>query len=173
MLKNLQKFFNKEEVQVEMTTETQVEATQAVMPEVEAMAAELSELKASFAQVSETLAATQEQLATAQKSLEEANASLAAVNQAKADADATALQAKMDARLTKLQEAVGDVKADALMAATKEMNDEAFEAVAADLVANMDAEAQSAQFTETGVDAQPTKEEKKPVSFKNFLKTAK
>lgn len=151
-----------------MTTQA-IEAVEAA----DAMASELAELKANFAQVSETLAATQEQLVTATKALAEANAAVEAVAAAKAEAEAKALQEKMDARLTKLQGVVGDVKADALMAATKEMNDEAFNEVVAALQVNMDEEAQSSQFTETGVDAQSNQEEKKPVSFKNFLKTAK
>lgn len=171
MLKNLQKFFKQEGVQVEMTTET-VEATQGALPEVEAMAAELTEMKASFAQVSEALSAAQEEVATLKAALEQANAAVAAEAEQKAAAEAAALQAKMDARMAKIVETVGTVKAEGLMEATKELNDEAFDKIVGAMSANIDVEAKSEMFSETGVDAQPkAHEEKKPVHFKNFIKT--
>jgi chromosome segregation ATPase len=145
MLKSLQKFFKQEGVSVEMTTEI-VEANQAEVPNVEAIAAELAELKSSFAQVSETLAQTTEKLQAAE-------AALAAVEKEKADAVAEAAKEKTNARLTKLQEVVGDAKAVELLTAFEGLDDKVFEAMVGTLSANMATEAKSEQFVEQGVDA--------------------
>lgn len=166
MLDNLKKYFKQEE-KVEMTTET----NQAEMS-VE-MAAELTELKASFAQVSEALATMTTQFEDATAKLEAANAALAAVAAEKEAVEAAAKQAKMDARMSKLVEAVGDVQASALMTATEGMEDAAFEKIVTALSVNIDKEANSEMFNETGVDAQPkAAEEEKPVDFKQFIKKA-
>jgi septal ring factor EnvC (AmiA/AmiB activator) len=167
MLKQLQKYFNKEEV--EMTIEGTINAPAL---EVQAMATELSELKASFAEQTALVASMSENLEATNKALEEATAKLAAVAEEKATVEAAALQAKMDARMAKIVETVGDVKATALMEATKELNDVAFDAVLGAMATNMEAEAKSELFTETGVDAQAKpQEEKKPVHFNKFIKT--
>lgn len=164
MLDNLKKYFKPEE-KVEMMTET----NQAEMS-VE-MAAELTELKASFAQVSEALATMTTQFEDATAKLEAANAALSAVAAEKEAVEAAAKQAKMDARMSKLVDAVGDVKAASLFSATETMEDAAFDAVVAALTVNMAKEAESEMFNETGVDSQPKAEEaEKPVDFKQFIK---
>lgn len=162
MLDKLKKYFNPEEETVEMTTETNQAELSA-----DDVVAELTELKAQFAQVSETLATTK-------AALEAAQAALAEVEQVKAAAEAAAAQAKADARMAKIVEAVGEAQAAALMEATKELNDTAFEAIVGAVTTKHEAEAKSEMFTETGVDA-PAKQEgdKKPVSFKNYLPKSK
>lgn len=166
MLDNIKKYFKPEE-KVEMTTET----NQAEMS-VETLA-ELTELKASFAQVSEALATKEAAVAELAAKLEEATAALGLVAAEKEAVEAAAKQAKTDARMSKLVEAVGDVKASALMSATENMEDAAFDAVVGALTVNIEQEAKSELFTETGVDSQPKAEEQeKPVDFKQFIKKA-
>lgn len=169
MLDKLKKYFKPEEENVEMTTET----NQAELS-VELVAAELTELKASFAQVSETLATTQAALEAANAELAKATAALAEVEEAKAAAEAAAAQAKVDARMAKIVEAVGEAQAADLMEATKELNDDAFGKVVAAMSKNIEVEAKSELFTETGVDAEVKPQaEQKPVSFKNFIPKSK
>lgn len=162
MLDKLKKYFNPEEETVEMTTETNQAELSA-----DDVVAELTELKAQFAEVSETLATTK-------AALEAAQAALAEVEQVKAAAEAAAAQAKADARMAKIVEAVGEAQAAALMEATKELNDTAFDAIVGAVTTKQEVEAKSEMFTETGVDA-PAKQdaEKKPVSFKNFTPKSK
>lgn len=165
MLDNLKKYFKQEE-KVDMTTETN-------QAEMSVITAELSELKATFAQVSEALATAQAEKEGVVAQLEAANAALAAIAAEKEAVEAAVKQAKMDARMSKLVETVGDAKAAALMAATGEMEDAAFDAVVAALSVNMDKEANSEMFQETGVDAKAKpQEEEKPVDFKQFIKKA-
>lgn len=141
MLDHLKKFFKPEEGQVEMTE------TDQAAPTADTMAAELAELKANFAKVSEELGAAKEQL-------QQANEAVAAVAEQKAKAEADALQVKMDARLAKLKESVGDEQAESLMAATQDLDDAAFDKIANAVAATYDAEANSQMFTEAGIDAE-------------------
>jgi aspartyl/asparaginyl-tRNA synthetase len=127
--------------------EEKVEMTETNQAEMSVITAELTELKATFAQVSATLADTQAQL-------EAATTALASVAAEKEAVEAAAKQAKMDARMTKLVSAVGDERAVALMAATEQLDDAAFDAVATAVTVNMDKEAESEMFSEAGVDAQ-------------------
>jgi len=113
----------------------------------EAVVAELSALKASFAEQAAEMVSMKD-------ALEKANAALAVVAEEKAAVEAAALQAKMDARRTKLQDIVGDVKAEELVAAFEGLDDKVFEAMANTLSANMEQESKSAQFNEQGVDAE-------------------
>jgi rRNA-processing protein FCF1 len=148
MLKNLQKFFKQEGVQVEMTTnQTNEQSAQIELAVHEAVVAELSALKASFAEQAAEMVSIKD-------ALEKANAALAVVAEEKAAIEAAALQAKTDARRTKLQEIVGDVKAEELVTAFEGLDDKVFEAMANTLSANMDQESQSAMFNEKGVDAE-------------------
>ena len=148
MLKNLQKFFKQEGVQVEMTTDQTNEQSALVELNVhEAVVAELSALKASFAEQAAEMVSMKD-------ALEKANAALAVVAEEKAAVEAAALQAKTDARRTKLQVIVGDVKAEELVTAFEGLDDKVFEAMAKTLSANMEQESKSVQFVETGIDAE-------------------
>lgn len=168
MLEKIQKYFKQEE-KVEMATETM--QVQVEMPA--EMVAEITELKASFAQVSEVLATKEAALAEMATKLEQAEAALATIAAEKEVVEAAAKQAVKDARMSKLVEAVGDVQASALMTATEGMEDAAFEKIVTALTVNIDKEANSEMFNETGVDAQPkAAEEDKPVDFKQFIKKA-
>lgn len=64
---------------------------------------------------------------------------------------AEAEQKRLDARKATIVAAVGTAKADALMAATSNLDDAAFEAVTSALGNSVDAEAQTKLFKETGV----------------------
>lgn len=172
MLKNLTKYFKPEEEKVEMTTETNAAAPAAVEMTAE-LTAQVAELQASFAQVSEALATKETALAEMAAKLEQAEAALATVAAEKEAVEAAAKQAVKDARMSKLVEAVGDVQASALMTATEGMEDAAFEKIVAALTVNIDKEANSEMFNETGVDAQPkAAEEEKPMDFKQFINKA-
>lgn len=69
---------------------------------------------------------------------------------AKAQAEATAKQVKMDARLASLSKEVGDERAKNVLAATEALDDAQFEAIASALKLSADTEAKSALFTEQG-----------------------
>ncbi len=124
--------------EVEMTTENLTVTVD--MANHEAVVAQLAE------------AATAIESLTAQ--LQAAQASLAQFEKEKAEAVAEAAKAKTDARLTKLQEVVGDAKAAELMVAFEGLDDKVFEAMAGALSKNMATEAESEPFVEKGVDAE-------------------
>jgi colicin import membrane protein len=162
MLNHLKKFFNQEEEEVNMTTETVPVAEANV--EVTALAAELSEIKASFAQVSETLAATK-------ADLEKAQAALAAVAEEKAAVEAAAIAAKLEARRKEVEAQMGTEKATAFMAATEGMDDAKVKSFLQIFATNAAAEAKSEMFNEVGVETKAdAKEEPKVTHFKQFIK---
>jgi colicin import membrane protein len=162
MLNHLKKFFNQEEEEVNMTTET-VPVAEA-NADVAALAAELSEMKASFAQVSETLAATK-------ADLEKAQAALAAVAEEKAAVEAAAIAAKLEARRKEVEAQMGTEKAAAFMAATEGMDDAKVESFLQIFATNAVAEAKSEMFNEVGVETKAdAKEEPKVTHFKQFIK---
>jgi hypothetical protein len=168
MLNHLKKFFNQEEEEVNMTTET-VPVTEA-NADVTALATELSEMKASFAQVSETLAVTK-------ADLEKAQAALAAVAEEKAAVEAAAIAAKLEARRKEVEAQMGTEKAAAFMAATEGMDDAKVESFLQIFAMNADAEAKSELFNEIGVEtkADAQVDEPKVEHFNKYLpkKTAK
>lgn len=126
-----------ETMNVEDKAVVELASHEAVVAELAAMKTEMASFKAA---------------ADAMKAEYEEKLSAYAVAEAKAQADAHTV--KMDARLSKLKAAVGDVQAEKLMAATQDMDDEAFEKIAGAVAATYDAEANSQLFTEAGVDAE-------------------
>ena len=169
MLNHLKKYFTSQEdnpvaeatnheENVEMTTNT--EQLSAVNTEAEltalvaSQAASLEELQASFAELNNKYT--------------EAAAKLAEVEAAKASLVADAAAAKLAARKEKLELAVGDVKAAALLTTLEGLDDSAFSLVVESMTVNLDAEAKSALFVEAGVTAEAA--EIKPTHFKDYIK---
>ena len=146
------------EENVEMTTNT--EQLSAVNNEAEltaivaSQAASLTELQASFAELNNKYT--------------EAAAKLAEVEAAKASLVADAASAKLAARKEKLEMAVGDVKAAALLTTLEGLDDSAFSLVVSSMTVNLDAEAKSTLFVESGVTAEAA--EVKPTHFKDYIK---
>lgn len=154
MLNHLKKYFTSQEdnnvaeathneENVEMTTNT--EQLSAVNTEAEltalvaSQAASLEELQASFAELNNKYT--------------EAAAKLAEVEAAKASLVAEAAAAKLAARKEKLELAVGDIKAAALLTTLEGLDDSAFSLVVDSMTVNLDAEAKSSAFVEKGVTA--------------------
>ena len=169
MLNHLKKYFTSQEdnnvaeathneENVEMTTNT--EQLSAVNTEAEltalvaSQAASLEELQASFAELNNKYT--------------EAAAKLAEVEAAKASLVAEAAAAKLAARKEKLEMAVGDVKAAALLTTLEGLDDSAFSLVVESMTVNLDAESKSALFVESGVTAEAA--EVKPTHFKDYIK---
>jgi hypothetical protein len=127
----------KEETMSDEKATVELATHEAVVTELAAMKTEMESFKAA----TEAMKAEYEEKLTKYAAAEE---------QAKADA----LQIKMDARMAKLKESVGDTQAETLMAATKDLDDAAFDKIAGAVAATYDAEANSQMFTEKGVDAE-------------------
>jgi uncharacterized protein YmfQ (DUF2313 family) len=146
---------NKEE---NMTTENIVEA-----------ASEVQALQAAFNLKSEELATALANIATLQATID-------AYAQKEVQAQADALKAKMDARMSAIKANLGDDKAEAFMEATKGLDDAAFAAITSAMAGSLAAEAKSDMFVEVGVETKaeaPVEEEKAPLHFKNFIKKGK
>lgn len=109
------------------------------------ISAEFEQLKADFSAQGEQLKAALEQVASLQEFAQAANA-------AKAQAEAEAKQVKMDARKATITESVGTSKADALLAATENLDDASFAAIMGAMAVNAKAEEQSPMFSEQGID---------------------
>jgi hypothetical protein len=110
-----------------------------------------TELTAAFASQAETLAAVVEELA-------QAKFALAAVQEAKELALSQAKKIKMDARRVTVEASIGTAKADAFLSATEALDDTAFASVASALAGSVEAEANTALFTEVGVTGEATPE---------------
>ena len=169
MLNHLKKYFTSQEdnnvaeatnheENVEMTTNTEQ------LSAVESNA----ELVAELATQASALATLQESFAELNNKYTEAAAKLAEVEAAKASLVAEAAAAKLAARKEKLELAVGDVKAAALLTTLEGLDDSAFSLVVDSMTVNLDAEAKSALFVEAGVTAEAA--EIKPTHFKDYIK---
>lgn len=169
MLNHLKKYFTSQEdnnvaeatnheENVEMTTNTEqlsaVESNAELVAELATQASALATLQASFAELNEKYT--------------EAAAKLAEVEAAKASLVAEAAAAKLAARKEKLELAVGDIKAAALLTTLEGLDDSAFSLVVDSMTVNLDAEAKSALFVEAGVTAEAA--EIKPTHFKDYIK---
>jgi hypothetical protein len=157
-----------------VVVEASTSEVQAVLAESQAALAALQEQFTAFKTEAETAAAqAAESLSAAvaeAASLKEQLATLVAEKQALI-ADASAK--KLAERKEKIVAAVGTAKADAVMAATETLNDEAFAAVVSAMAASFDAEAGTEMFKETGItaEADATKvSEQKVVHFNQFIK---
>jgi hypothetical protein len=101
-----------------------------------------------------SLASTVAELADAHTKITELSALVEAAKEFNAAQVAAALEVKTAARKLAVVNAVGTVKADALMAATASLEDSAFDAVMAAMTTTAAAEADTALFKEVGVDAE-------------------
>lgn len=120
---------------------------------VTAQAATLQELKDTVTSLSEKYGAAQTELAAiaAQKQL---------------DAE-TAATARLEARKTSLTKALGTVKADALLASLESLDDATFNTVVSTMSAGLDAEGNTAAFTEAGVTVETTQSAQEQVTHFN------
>ena len=150
MLNHLKKYFTSQEdnhvaeatnheENVEMTTNTDDNKAELVA-QLASQTSALTELQASFAELNNKYT--------------EAAAMLAEVEASKASLVAIAAEEKQAARKEKLENAVGTVKASALLTSLESLDDTAFNTVVEAMEMNLDAEANSAAFKETGVTAE-------------------
>ena len=134
--------------------------------------AEMAELKAQVETITEAFTEKLEQAASALKEMTEkyeaAQAALSAIEAEKAGMVAAALAAKLAARKEKVVATIGTEKADALLAATENLDYAAFSAVVSALAGSVEAEADTELFKEVGVDAEldATKVEKESKEMK-------
>ena len=164
MLEHLKKYFNSKEStpvaeatepseEVSMTTTTEqlntANETAELVAQLATQASALTELQASFAELSTKYAESQSALAQLSEVKE------AMVAQAAAD--------KFAKRKESLEHAVGTVKAAELLATLEVLDDAAFNSVVSAMTVNLDAEASSTAFKETGVVAEADKAEVDPV----------
>jgi hypothetical protein len=117
------------------------------------VAADFAKLTADFEVLATAYTSLEAELTNAKAALDAANVIVAEVTQAKADAEAKALKTRMDARLTKLVDAIGEASAPAVLEATANLDDAAFEAVSLAMTGKAKAEAATSLFKEVGVDA--------------------
>lgn len=128
--------------------ETNMDVTEMASTELaadDAIVAELSALKASFAEQTEQL-----QAALAQVESFKEFAEMAA--QAKAQAEADAKNVKLAARKATIEMNIGTDKADAMLAATENLDDDSFAAIMGVMETTAKAEAESPLFKEAGFD---------------------
>ena len=151
MLKHLQKFFTAPAEQPSAQAETNKEDV--TMTVKETGAALVAANTEAVAGLTASLASTVAELATAQAKIVELSALVEAAVAFKAAQAEDMLKAKTAARKLAVVAAVGTDKADALLAATTSLEDEAFNAVMAAMTTASTVEAKSSLFTESGVDA--------------------
>lgn len=115
---------------------------------------QLSELSSKFEEAQSVNLALTEQVAQLASQLQESQTKLAEMT-AKAEAEmVNAAKVKADARMSKLVETVGSVKAEGLFAATKDMDDVGFDAIVGAVAATYKSEEESPLFKEVGATAE-------------------
>lgn len=132
----------KEEVDMTVDNKAPVELSS----DMEAVVAELSTIKASFAEQATQVASLMTQLEAAQTALAEVEA-------AKAALATEAKNKQLEARKQRVEAAIGEAKAPAMLTATEQLDDAQFEAIVSAMAASFDAEADSPAFKEAGVSA--------------------
>lgn len=169
MLNHLKKYFTSQEdntvAEATQQEKEDVTMTDTTLPEV---SGELSEMAATVATLEANLTELQASFAELNNKYTEAAAKLAEVEAAKASLVAEAAAAKLAARKEKLELAVGDIKAAALLTTLAGLDDSEFHLVVDSMTVNLDAEAKSALFVEAGVTAEAA--EIKPTHFKDYIK---
>lgn len=116
-----------------------------------------------------SLEAMQAQLADVTEKYNAVQEALAASEEAKKLLAEQAKQTRLEARTKAIKEAVGTSKVDALLAATDNMDDEQFNTIVGAMAQSFDAEANSAMFKETGVDAEaPAAEDNETAEMKQL-----
>lgn len=157
MLEHLKKFFSTQVEQPAAQVAPQEEVELMTKPEAQAdMAAETNatELASQLAIATEALVATQSQLTQLTEKFEAAQAALEEIEAAKAALIAEAAQAKMNARKAQIEATLGTDKAEAVLKATENLEDAAFDVVLSAFVKSLEVESQGTLFTEQGVAAE-------------------
>jgi hypothetical protein len=121
---------------------------------VEAVTASLAELQTKFDAQATELTTALAALADSKAAMDSLTAELTAIKDANAKAAADALTAKLAAREAAITAELGSDRAAAFMDATRDMPDAQFNTIMAAMKASTTAEANQAEFTEVGVDAQ-------------------
>jgi hypothetical protein len=116
-----------------------------------AVQAELTALQTKFEGIVATAEAALAEMTAKYEGAQAALTALAAEKEAMLAAHAAA---KLAARMSKIEAAIGTEKAAGLMAATEGLEDAAFEAVVSALVGSVNAEANTSLFKEVGVTAE-------------------
>lgn len=142
----------KQEVEMKDSSAGQVDLT--TSPEFTELAASFAAQTEQFTTLQTQFAELTEKFTTAETALAAANAALAEVEQARAQVVAEAHAVKMSARKAVVVATIGDVKADAFVAATEMLDDAAFEAVSSALAGSAALEADTTLFKDVGVEAQ-------------------
>lgn len=129
----------------------------------EGSTAQLADLSAQLTEMTEKFSATSEKLAKAEEIINTAEATKAALLQ-------EAHNTKMATRKEALVQAVGTVKADALLTATEQLDESSFASIVTAMSLNIETEAST--FQEQGVGAKASEEvfENKPTHFNKFIK---
>lgn len=113
----------------------------------------VAEMAALLESATTTLASTQKQLAELATQYAVAQSALQSAEDAKAALVADAAQKRMSARKESIVASVGTAKADALLAATDNLDDASFNAVVSAMSGTYEAEAKTAMFKEVGMAA--------------------
>ena len=153
MLNHLKKFLQTKETQV-ASEDNQGESEMTVTATNQPVLADTAEMANLFAEQTATLEQLQADFSTLTAQLTEAKSALSAIESEKASLVAKAAEEKQAARKEKLENAVGTVKASALLTSLESLDDTAFNTVVEAMEMNLDAEANSAAFKETGVTAE-------------------
>ena len=148
-MKNLFKKFYKP-AEADNKEEAEHMATKEGQPE---MAADnkVAEMAALLESATTTLAATQKQLTEMSAKFEQAQTALQSAEDTKAALVADAAQKRFSARKEAIVASVGTAKADALLAATDNLDDASFNAVVGAMAGSYEAEAKTEMFKEVGI----------------------
>lgn len=172
MLSRIINVFGKKGTEVEMINETKqvVEAvTTVVVPVAEGVDTNVA-LEAALTEQTALNATLATQVAELTAKLVNTEALLDAWETAKAEAQAIAVQAKLDARKEKIVAAIGTDKADALMSATEGLDDAKFDAIVNAMALSVGVEAKTEMFNSTGVETKTEAATPQPVHFNKFIK---
>lgn len=165
MLDNLKRFFKAPEGITQEEVDMTVKEGQ---PEL-VVDNKTAELSAQLESASMQLASANDTIAKLSTELNAVKESFAAVQKEKAEAMAQAASDKAQARREKVEAALGTTKADEVLAATKDLDDAAFESIVGAFALSFDKEANSPTFKEKGVTAS-TEVDVKPTHFKKYIK---
>jgi len=133
---------------------TEASAADVNAGQVTELTTQLSELSTKFDEAQAVNLALTEQVSQLASKLQEAEAKVVEMT-AKAETEMlNAAKVKSDARLAKLVDTVGTVKAETLFAATKDMDDAGFDAIVGAVAATYKSEEESPLFKEVGATAE-------------------
>jgi len=155
VLKYLQKHFKPATASVVVDNTAQAEHNEEVVTMVdgtETLDAANASANVDVAALQSAVASLTEQLTAKDTLIASLTAQVDAAHEFKAAAEKAAAEARVAARTSKLTALVGNVQAASLQAATASMDEASFEAVVSALSLKTTVEANSAEFSEVGVD---------------------